>query len=72
MFGRRSDGKQAKNIDPIMRITGTIMQHRYDAMINHLLEVDCAGIDKFIEEERGNGVSLSYMDVVIEIGRAHV
>ncbi len=65
MFGRRSDGKQAKNIDPIMRITGTIMQHRYDAMINHLLEVDCAGIDKFIEEERGNGVSLSYMDVVI-------
>lgn len=65
MFGLRSDGKKARNIDPIMRITGTIMQHRYDAMVNYLLEVESGGIDKFIAEEREKGVNLSYMDVVI-------
>ncbi len=65
MFGKRSDGKQAVNIDPIMRITGTIMQHRYDTMINYLLEADCAGIDNFIEAEREKGESFSYMHVVV-------
>ena len=65
MFGKRSDGKQSKNIDPIMRFTGTIMQHRYDAMVNHLFEVKCSGIDNFIAEEREKGNNFTYMDVVI-------
>lgn len=65
MFGRRSDGIKSTDIDPIMRFTGTIMQHRYDAMVNHLFEAECKEIDEFIARERENGVNFSYMDVVI-------
>ncbi len=65
MFGRRSDGKVAKDIDPILRVTSAIMPHRYDAMVNYKLEIRCDEIDRFIEEERKNGHEFSYMDIVI-------
>lgn len=65
MFGKRSDGKKAVGIDPIMRIMGTIMQHRYDAMVNHLIEIECDGLDKFIDDESKRGHNFSYMDIVI-------
>lgn len=65
MFGRRSDGVVAKNIDPTLRITSAIMPHRYDAMVNYKLELRCDDIDRFIAEEREKGNEFSYMDVVI-------
>ena len=65
MFGKRSDGKVAKNIDPILRVTSVIMPHRYDAMVNYLLEVRCDSLDKFIEEERQKGNEFTYMHVLI-------
>lgn len=65
MFGKRSDGVVAKDIDPILRVTSAIMPHRYDAMVNYKLEIRCDEIDRFIEEERKNGIEFSYMDVVI-------
>ena len=55
MFGKRSDGTLAKDIDPILRITSAIMPHRYDAMVNYLLEVRCDDMDKFIAEESEKG-----------------
>ena len=65
MFGRRSDGTVAKNIDPILRVTSAIMPHRYDAMVNYLLEVRCDDIDRFIEEERKKGIEFSYMEIAM-------
>ena len=65
MFGRRSDGTIAKNVDPMIRVTSAIMPHRYDAMVNYLLEVRCDEMDKFIEEESQKGNSFSYMDIAI-------
>lgn len=65
MFGKRSDGKVAKDIDPILRMTSAIMPHRYDAMVNYLLEVRCDDMDKFIEEESLKGNTFSYMHILI-------
>ena len=65
MFGRRSDGTVAKNIDPILSVTSAIMPHRYDAMVNYLLENRCDAIDKFIKEEAEKGNSFNYMHIVI-------
>lgn len=65
MFGKRSDGKVAKNIDPILRVTSVIMPHRYDAMVNYLLEIRCEEMDKFIKEEREKGNEFTYMHIVI-------
>ncbi len=65
MFGKRSDGKVVKKGDPILRITSAIMKHRYDAMVNYLLEVDCESLDKFIVQERENGVNFTYMDIAM-------
>lgn len=65
MFGKRSDGKVAKNIDPILRATSAIMPHRYDAMVNYLLEIRCDDLDRFIAEELKKGNEFSYMHIVI-------
>lgn len=64
MFGKRSDGVVAKNIDPMLRITSAMMPRRYDAMVNYLLEVRCDDIDNFIASEREKGNDFSYMDVL--------
>lgn len=65
MFGRRCDGKLVKGGDPMLRITSAIMKHRYDAMVNYLLEIDCESLDNFIVKERANGINFSYMDIVM-------
>lgn len=65
MFGRRSDGKLVKGGDPMLRITSAIMKHRYDAMVNYLIEVDCESLDNFIVRERENGFHFSYMDIAM-------
>ena len=65
MFGRRSDGTIAQDIDPFLRVTSAFMPHRYDAMVNYLLECRCDAIDKFIREEGEKGHTFSYMHIVI-------
>ncbi len=65
MFGRRCDGKLVKGGDPMLRITSAIMKHRYDAMVNYLMEIDCESLDKFIVKERENGINFTYMDIVM-------
>lgn len=65
MFGKRSDGTLVKGGDPMLRITSAIMKHRYDAMVNYLLEVDLESLDNFILKEREKGVYFTYMDVVM-------
>ncbi|MBQ0017394.1 MAG: 2-oxoglutarate dehydrogenase [Clostridiales bacterium] len=65
MFGHRSDGKVVKDIDPMLRVTSAVMPHRYDAMVNYLLEARCDNIDKFIQEEAEKGNKFSYMHICI-------
>lgn len=66
MFKRRSDGVFEKTADPILGMTSHIMSHRYDAMVNFLLESRCENLDEYIKQAyESKGVHFSYMDVLI-------
>lgn len=65
MFGRRSDGKKLKNIDPIVLMTSYIMPTRNDAMVHNLFEETCDGMDAFIQKKAQEGMKVSYMDIMI-------
>lgn len=65
MFGRRSDGKRIKTIDPYFKIVPHIMPKRYDAMIFFKHEVRCEPLDEFIRAQRELGNNFNYMDIII-------
>lgn len=66
MFGRRSDGKKIKNIDPIMKLMPHIMYERNDAMVMQSQDFDCEPIDNFIKEMRDKeGVRFTYLDIFV-------
>jgi pyruvate/2-oxoglutarate dehydrogenase complex dihydrolipoamide acyltransferase (E2) component len=65
MFGRRSDGKKLKTIDPFYKIIPHIMNARHDSQNLFLYPARCENIDKFIGEMREQGTSFKYMHVVI-------
>ena len=66
MFGRRSDGKKIKNIEPFQKIIPHIMKTRSDSQNTFTHYTDCAVLDEFIARNREeNGVSISYFHIVI-------
>lgn len=65
MFGKRSDGKRLKNIDPIILMTSYIMPQRNDALVHALVEENCEGMDAFIREKSEQGIKVTYMDILI-------
>lgn len=65
MFGRRSDGKRIKTIDPYFKMVPHIMPKRFDAQIFFKNEVRCEPLDEFIKKHRELGTSFNYMDIVI-------
>ena len=65
MFRHRSDGKFAKDADPILGMTSHIMPHRYDAMVHFLHVQRCEPIDEYIKEMSEQGIRYTYMDILI-------
>lgn len=66
MFGRRSDGKLIKTIDPFSKMMPHIMPERNDAMVMALYEIDCKKMDEYIFEKRRNdNVRFNYMHVLV-------
>lgn len=65
MFGIRSDGRLAKNVDPIVRFTPYIMPMRCDAQNFCKLSLEYDSIVSYIKERRAQGHSLSFMTIVI-------
>ena len=61
----RADGKKLKNVDPMYRIAPYIMRKRYDAMNAITLDIPYTPIQKYINEKRKQGVSLSHMAVIL-------
>lgn len=64
MFGFRSDGKRAKDMDPILRFTSHIMPHRYDAQVMYLCEARCEKMDEYIKEKEAEGIKITYMHIL--------
>ena len=65
MFGFRSDGKKIKNMNIIEKAEPFFMPQRIDAVNYTTIKVPCAKLDEFIARERRNGISYSYMHLVI-------
>lgn len=65
MFGLRSDGKKVKNMNIIDKAEPFFMPQRIDAVNYTTVKVKCDTIDEFIARERKNGISYSYMHIVI-------
>ena len=65
MFGRRRDGKKLKNIEPFQKIIPHIMKARHDSQNYFLAEVRCEPMDRFLRKMREEGISLSYLHIII-------
>src|SRR5574344_217265 len=65
MFKHRSDGVFAKDADPILGMTAHIMPHRYDAMVQFLMEERCEAMDAYMCKMGEKGIKLSYMHILI-------
>lgn len=66
MFGRRSDGRRIKNIDPFQKIVPHIMSARHDSQNSFSYEAECEALDVYIAEKREKeGVSYNYMHIVM-------
>ena len=64
MFGRRSDGKVIKTIDPIFKLIPCIMKTRNDSQVLFKQDIVLSGIDDYISRKAEEGIKLSYMDVI--------
>ncbi len=65
MFGKRSDGKKIKNIEPYTKIMPHLMNKRCDAQNFYKMPVNCEGMDKFIDEQRALGESYNYFHITV-------
>ncbi len=65
MFGKRSDGRRVKKVEPFERIIPYIMKHRYDSMNMMNDDCDCEPIDEYIKKRREDGVHITYMHILI-------
>jgi hypothetical protein len=72
MFGKRSDGKRIKGIDPIFKLIPHVMFERHDASNTMTIKVDCHRLDEYIAEKKAQGIYVNYMHIVIAaIVRVH-
>jgi hypothetical protein len=65
MFGKRSDGKKIKTIDPFFKVIPHIMFERHDASNAMNLKVNCETLDAYIAKKRKENISINYMHIVI-------
>ena len=65
MFGHRSDGKKVKGMGIIDKAEPFFMPQRIDAVNYTTVKIKCDTIDEFIARERKNGISYSYMHIVM-------
>lgn len=65
MFGRRPDGRRVAQDDPILAFAPFLMPTRVDAQVHSVQRVDCDVLTRYIRDQRQNGHTLSYMDLVI-------
>lgn len=65
MFGRRSDGRRLRNIDPIVQFMPYIMTKRNDAMNQVMQYVDYEPIAEYIKKRSKAGEKISFMSLII-------
>ena len=64
MFGKRSDGKELKNVDALFRLIPNIMMERDDSQVYFNQDVPITAIDNYIDEKAKEGIKLTLLDIV--------
>ena len=64
MFGRRSDGKELRNVSPIFRLMPCLMKERDDSQVFFNQDIVIEKIEKYIDEKAQQGIKLSILDIV--------
>ena len=64
MFGRRSDGRALKTIDPIFKVMPHVMKKRSDAQVFYTEEIPLAPLDEYISKKDAEGIKLNYMTII--------
>lgn len=64
MFGKRSDGRRLKKIDPFFLLMPHIMKRRSDAQVFYSQEIPLAPLDEYISKKDAEGIKISYMAII--------
>ena len=64
MFGKRSDGKELKNVMPFFRIMPCIMKERDDSQVYFNQDIPIKKIDEYISVKAQEGTKISLLDIV--------
>ena len=64
MFGKRSDGRKIKTINPLFRIMPHIMKRRSDAHVYYTTDIPLNKLDEYINLKEQDGIKISYMHIV--------
>lgn len=64
MFGKRSDGKMLKKVDPVFMIMPHVMKRRSDAQVFYTEDIPLAPLDDYIAKKDSEGIKLSYMSII--------
>ena len=65
MFGKRTDGRQVRTLEPIQRIMPYIMKTRTDSMNMFQDTISCQYLDDYIREKAEQGIKLEYIHIVL-------
>lgn len=65
MFGRRSDGRVVKRIDPIVALTPYIMPQRCDAQVMLRQRLDYETLARYIVKKKAEGHAITFMEIII-------
>ena len=64
MFGKRTDGRRLRKIDPFFLLMPHIMKRRSDAQVFYSQEIPLAPLDEYIAKKEAEGIRLSYMAII--------
>lgn len=64
MFGKRSDGRRLKKIDPFFLLMPHIMKRRSDSQVFYSQEIPLAPLDEYIAKKDAEGIKMSYMAII--------
>lgn len=64
MFGKRSDGRRIKNIEPIFKIMPTVMKERNDSQVLFKEEINLQPLDEYIDKKAKEGIRITYMHII--------
>lgn len=64
MFGKRSDGKELKNVSPFFRIMPCIMKQRDDSQVYFDQDLVIKRMEEYINNKAEQNIKISIMDIV--------